>query len=619
MRVLRTFLIVLCASVLVVIPVSAQVLNNYIFTSSTSTFTPLTGASIPNIGVGSLDDGTYENIPLGFDFYYMGNRYSTVSMCTNGYITLTNPGIVNPTASGGVTGAPNLSTVAQRPVIAPYWRDMAMDLGTASYQTTGSIGSRVFTAEWLQARIFTSSTVRVPFISFQVKLYEGTGIVEFLYRTENGPLYNPNTPTALVTAIGINGPISGQYFMLNGAASNSNALYNIQTTGLYDRPATNQLYRFTPLQNTVSVPGSLAFSGVTGTAMTLTWQNTATNASGFAIYRSDDGGSTYKYVGYAPLSSPSFTAENLNANKTYFWRVHAISEGVISTALSGSQATATGTRTATSSGNWSLTSTWSGGVVPTATDNVTVPSGITVTIDNTTATSNNLDVSGTVEFAATGNNTLSVMQNLLINSTGIVRTSATGTSTSNTLNIGSNQRIEGGNLTNNGTLDLHNNAGSAAAALVFMGAGNSVFNGTGSTTDVYTITLNKGTGAHLTTMNYALMPVLQLNATTFTVRSSTGNDATGFLTLTNGILRISGSFTYSSNVFTTAAYSINSTSGIWLDNANFTINGQNGTPTCNGYFRVSNGTYNVGTSSGNTMQFASTSTSISGTPAATVI
>ncbi|MGH9869109.1 MAG: hypothetical protein ACREAA_13205, partial [Candidatus Polarisedimenticolia bacterium] len=74
-----------------------------------------------------------------------------------------------------------------------------------------------------------------------------------------------------------------------------------------------------------------------------------------------------------------------------------------------------------------------------------------------------------------------------------------------------------------------------------------------------------------------------------------------------GTLRLSGTATYASNLFTSAAYSISSSAGVWLDNPSFTVSGQAGSATLSGQLRVSAGTLNIGTASGNSMGFNSLS------------
>ena len=72
-----------------------------------------------------------------------------------------------------------------------------------------------------------------------------------------------------------------------------------------------------------------------------------------------------------------------------------------------------------------------------------------------------------------------------------------------------------------------------------------------------------------------------------------------FLTLTNGTFKVSGIFTLTGRVFTAAAYAIPATGGFWLNNPNFTVAGQNGSPANNGLLRITQGVYNMGTASGN--------------------
>ena len=66
----------------------AQTITNYSFAASSGTFTVLSGATTAT-GTGStVDEGHWNGIPIGFDFWYMGIRYTTVSPSTNGWITL---------------------------------------------------------------------------------------------------------------------------------------------------------------------------------------------------------------------------------------------------------------------------------------------------------------------------------------------------------------------------------------------------------------------------------------------------------------------------------------------------------------------------------------------------
>ena len=247
------------------------------------------------------------------------------------------------------------------------------------------------------------------------------------------------------------------------------------------------------------------------------------------------------------------------------------------------------TSNGTGGGNWSSTATWAGGVVPTSADDVTIADGDTVTID-TAANANTLVVgqgsSGVLQFESATARTLTVGGNVTIAAGGVFQSNPAGTVTTHSLSVG-------GNLTNNGTLNFSTNADTAGAGITFTGAGASTWTGNGNTNlrQSTGVTLNKGTN-NASTLDFSP------GAGTFTVQ---GANAAGFLSITNGTFKISGSNPFSNPVFNAVSYSIPATGGIWLNNTNATIAGLNGSPTNSGLLRLSNGIFNIGTVSGNAM------------------
>lgn len=153
-----------------------------------------------------------------------------------------------------------------------------------------------------------------------------------------------------------------------------------------------------------------------------------------------------------------------------------------------------------------------------------------------------------------------------------------------TIGNGGNTLSLGGALTNSGTFDLVN--GAATTDITFNGSANQTISGSGGTTDFNRITVNN-TGA--------------ANSNIIEVTSSAFSAAAGFLTLTDGIFKLSGSFAFSNSFFNTANPTINADEGLWLNNPNATVTGQNGTTTLAGILRISNGTYNIGTTAGNNL------------------
>jgi hypothetical protein len=246
--------------------------------------------------------------------------------------------------------------------------------------------------------------------------------------------------------------------------------------------------------------------------------------------------------------------------------------------------------TSNQSGSWNATSTWSPAQIPTASDDVTIKDGNTVRITLGNATCLSLTVgqgvSGVALFDSSTARTLTVATNLTIAAGGTLQSANSGTVTTHAISIG-------GNLTNNGTLDLSTAANAAGAGLTFTGAANATFSGTGATTDIRTLTLNKGTSSANT---------LDLSPSAFTLQGTTTDGTpSAWLTLTNGTLKISGTFAGTHRTFTSATYTIPLTGGFWLNNPNYTVAAQAGAPTLNGLLRVTQGTMNVGTTAAHVM------------------
>ena len=209
------------------------------------------------------------------------------------------------------------------------------------------------------------------------------------------------------------------------------------------------------------------------------------------------------------------------------------------------------------------------------TGTVTILNGHSVILNNSPAQNiGSLVIGGGTSGSLTiGNNntnrTLKVTGNVTVSNNASLTSAGNG---GNDLNIA-------GDLINNGTFDLH--IGSATTDVTFNGSSNQTVGGTGATTDFNDITINN-TGA----AGNNIIEFLPSNLTA----------AAGFLTLSKGIIKMSGSYTFSNTFFSTANPTINSDEGIWLNNSNVTVTGQNGDTQLSGLLRISAGTYTVGVS-----------------------
>lgn len=245
-------------------------------------------------------------------------------------------------------------------------------------------------------------------------------------------------------------------------------------------------------------------------------------------------------------------------------------------------------------GPWSSPSTWAGGVVPSAADNVTIINGATVVID-INAAAGNLTIGGAaglferkaptaeggtpavLRFGENGAFSLTVSNDIVIGSNDSLMTGG-GNANQHVLSVG-------GDITNNGMLDLSTNSGLAGATLRFTGPDNAVLGGTGPVTDVFLVKIDKAPGA-----------VIELSPANFTAGGSTvNNPLSAYLTIVSGTLKISGTFSGAHQTFPNGTYTIPVDGGLWLDNPNYTITGHTGgTGVLFGDLRISAGVYNVG-------------------------
>lgn len=147
-----------------------------------------------------------------------------------------------------------------------------------------------------------------------------------------------------------------------------------------------------------------------------------------------------------------------------------------------------------------------------------------------------------------------------------------------------------------------------------------IFSGTGalSTTAVttvasivsstqFTVTTAPGTALASGTVIYAS----RLAANSFTIGSNATTQA-GFLGTGTyvGTFSLDGTSAYTGPIFSTVGYTIGANGAFRLNNANAVVAGLNGSPTLSGLLRVSAGTFNVGSATGNAMTGANTNSNL---------
>lgn len=302
----------------------APLVTRYNFASSAGTFTALTNGSSGPLSGGNLDDGYFNDIPLSFDFWYMGVRYRSLHASTNGWITWGTPISTSPYTNNLTSGVP-------RPLVAPLWDDLALPAANNfSWQESGTAPNRVMTLQWLNCYWYYLATTSS--ISLQVRLYETSGRIDFVYRQESGTVVSASASIGITSA----GTGAGNFRSLNSTGSNPSVSSTTETASLSTRPSNGRTYSWT--SPVPGAPTALTFTGVSSTGMTLNWIDNATNEVGYVVYRSTDG-VTYTFWEQVAANSTQAVETGLASNTLYHWRVYAVTEGALSAPVSGQRMT----------------------------------------------------------------------------------------------------------------------------------------------------------------------------------------------------------------------------------------------------------------------------------------
>ena len=235
----KGFISTILLTVLAINIANAQNANQYSFAANSGTFTSILGqtGSVPIPTIHGDDQTSTGLIPFGFTFNYCGVNYTGFRVCSNGWVSFTNP-ISTTTSSNGTT---DLQII--KPALMPLWDDLSGASNfnaTGLFQTSGTAPNRVFTFECNNWAWNNSASSAV--ISFQIKLYETSNEIEFIYRPESGSVNTPADAT-----IGIcDGNVPATFLTLDNASASPTASSTTFTTTIGTRPANGQVYRFTP-------------------------------------------------------------------------------------------------------------------------------------------------------------------------------------------------------------------------------------------------------------------------------------------------------------------------------------------------------------------------------------
>jgi len=151
---------------------------------------------------GTLDDGGWGGIPIGFTFNFFGTNFSTCNVGTNGIVTF---GAYNPSHMNDFTFPSLPSVIEPNPMVAVCAADQIGTLnsglsGTIRYRTLGFPGNRIFVVSWEGWRAYNNTNLS----TYQVQFYEATGNIEvhvFGSAATSNKIVGVNGPGGLVGAV----------------------------------------------------------------------------------------------------------------------------------------------------------------------------------------------------------------------------------------------------------------------------------------------------------------------------------------------------------------------------------------------------------------------------------
>src|SRR6476661_246667 len=248
-------------------------------TKVAGTYTDL-GTTGTAIAVANNDDANSAALPIGFTFNYNGTAYTDFVLNTNGFIKLgtTAPtGPMFPNGGQATTGGPADGTETN--LILPFNQDL--DAGSAGgtefrVATTGTAPNRICTIQWknvkdkAMAAMGTSVAIGTQYanFSFQVKLYETTSQISFVYGTATPGAAADENPKFVTVGIKGSGTAANQ-IILGSKASASAWTATVFAGGLYTGNAHNVRSSVLPTPGftynfTLPVPQDAAVQAVYG-------------------------------------------------------------------------------------------------------------------------------------------------------------------------------------------------------------------------------------------------------------------------------------------------------------------------------------------------------------------
>ena len=626
----------------------AQSTANYVFSTNTTSSLgldangnaiDLSTGTTPLVSFGS-DQGVSALTNIGFNFNLFGNSFSQFSVSANGIMQL-GPTVVSGSTyvpSGGSVAAPKFSAIGSDAITA-----LQSDGGGIISKIVGTAPNRCLVVQWVSYLYWLNSTAPA---TFQVRLYESTGVVEYVYGQMpiGAATYASNFTTGfsvgslanqLASVTTSTNTISYASFSTNAYAAAMD-IPNLHSTAEGNRRS----YTFTPPSIVNGDVSNLSFSAVLANGATLNWSDNATNESGFVVTRATDAAFTQNIATFSVASTSSATTGSpytlvqtgVSAGTTYYYKVVASVEAGLSSGITGTVTTLMGATyywTGLTGGNWNTFSNWNtaangSGTAPIVWDNAdvyvidgegtTMGGALSIVIDRTSFTVGQIKIVGatnlTLASSATATRTITIsggpMDDFILEAGSTLNlTSATNPVAFVFTGSGNSGLIAGSYTASGSTSNLINTTGGSGTSMIVASTGTITSNlnssSAGFVGSIPTLRFENGSNyvhANSTTVNFIPAATWMPNATATLNGNTTGTSLTSTSTSLGNLVVNTTLSTATFSAFTSASRTIQGnltvnntgtgrfravTSGVLQVLGNLTING---------------GTFEVGSSSG---------------------
>ncbi len=461
-----------------------------------------------------------------FSFSFLGTAYTQFAVSDNGVITLGNA------ATGtSVYALPNNSV----PTIAAFANDLRCGTdGKVEAKVFGTLPNRTLVIQWTKSMIRYLSTAAAGTATWQVRLYEGTGVIEFIYGA-----MTTNTATPTTYYIGFSNNTTANNIITvrtsDHTATTSATVYSNTYTASSTITALNssadgsrRYYRFTPSTN-------YYWGGTTGTysgawTTNTPWGTTTSSGATKAWPVSGNYNANFSGAGTATIpSSISVLPCNvlINAASNTF-NTSGSTGSLTSTIALGSNTLTLSPASATYSLSLSGVISGTGGI--TNTTGTTILSGTNTYTGATTISSGTIKLGNSAALGTTAGST-SVTSGAALDLNG------TTYSTAEPLTLNGTGISSGGALTNSSS------TAATFAGPITLGNASSIVGGTGSitisgtlTNATYGLTLGGATGGTVSGIISGTGALAKADAGAWTLAAA--NTYTGATTINAGTLTL---------------------------------------------------------------------------------